>query len=429
MGLRTARYGPLGVLAMVVMLLAGVLTACGSGGGGGSSGPITIRFVWWGNADRAAATNAAVKAFEKQNPNITVMTEYSSYNAYFQKLATQVAGGDVPDLMQFDRATIIEYESRHALADLDSYVGSALRVSQIPSSLLAGGKVGGAQYAIPAGQTTQMLVYDTAAFARAGVTVPVGGWTWEQFATDMEKVGAGGVPGTTDFGWAIDWFEVWLHQHGKQLYTASGGLGFTAQDLTDFWSITAALRQHAGVSNPQATTKMDGSTQNSALVGKAAASEINYDSSLTGYLSSYSGTLAVAPLPGDGGASGMAAVPPVSYAVAQRSPHKDAVVKLLDFLVDDPGAGAILGATRGLPPNLSIRASVCASATAGNRAVCDYEKAVAARIGPSFGLWPVGSSAVKRDFQDVYDDVIFGRSSVAAGAARVVQDAQQSLGQ
>jgi len=64
----------------------------------------------------------------------------------------------------------------------------------------------------------------------------------------------------------------------------------------------------------------------------------------------------------------------------------------------------------------------------GNKAVCDYETTVKAKIGPSSGwLWPSGSSAIKTDFQKVYDDVIFGKKSPAAAAAQVVSDAQQSL--
>ncbi len=275
--------------------------------------------------------------------------------------------------------------------------------------------------------------YDPALFARAGVSAPNAGWTWQQFVADMAKVGAStGEPGTTDFGWAVDWFDSWLHQRGKALYTTGGKLGFTQADLEQFWNLIGPLRQNKGVSAAQATTKMDGSIQNSAMVSKQAASEFNYDSNLTSYLSSYSGSVAAAPLPSDGTSahdSGMAALPPVYYAVPRMSTHQDAAVKLLDFLVNDPDAGKILGATRGLPPNSDVQARVCGNATGGDKAVCDYERSVAARLGPAqTWVWPSGSSAIKTDFQQVYDDVIFGRSSVADAARRVISDAQQSLG-
>jgi multiple sugar transport system substrate-binding protein len=105
-------------------------------------------------------------------------------------------------------------------------------------------------------------------------------------------------------------------------------------------------------------------------------------------------------------------------------------VELLDFLANDPAAGTALGTTRGLPANQQIRTQVCSAATGANKAVCDYESAQASRIGSSAGwMWPKGSAEIKTDFQKVYDDVIFGRSSVSAAASRVISDANQSLGQ
>ncbi|HVV20159.1 MAG TPA: extracellular solute-binding protein [Pseudonocardiaceae bacterium] len=426
-----SRRGFTGLVA-AVLLAAGVpLAACGSSGDTG--GTQTIRFVWWGNEDRANATNKAIALFEQRNPNIHVQTEFSGYAAYVQKLTTEVAGGAAPDLVQLDRATFGEYQQKHVLTDLSHYQGQQLRTDKIPGNLLAGGKADGGLYAVPGGQTAQMVAYDPALLRRAGVNPPTGGWTWQQFTTDMEKVGSTtGEPGTTDFGWAVDWFDSWLHQRGKALYTGDGKLGFTRSDLVAFWNLTGDLRQHHGVSTPQATTRMDGSIQNSAMVTKQAASEFNYDSNLTSYVSSYSGQVAAAPLPSDGTSatdSGMAALPPVYYAVPRMSAHADAAVRLLDFLVNDPDAGKLLGTTRGLPPNTDVRSAICGAAKAGDKAVCDYERSVAAKLGSSQSwLWPSGSSAIKTDFQQVYDDVIFGRSSVGDAAARVISDAQQSLG-
>ena len=106
---RTARIymyyvagGAAGLLVGLVSLTA-ALSGCGSES---ADGPVTLRFVWWGNEDRAKVTRAAVDEFQKRNPDIKVETEYSGYDAYFQKLSTQVAGGAGPDLLQLDRATV-----------------------------------------------------------------------------------------------------------------------------------------------------------------------------------------------------------------------------------------------------------------------------------------------------------------------------------
>jgi multiple sugar transport system substrate-binding protein len=114
--------------------------------------------------------------------------------------------------------------------------------------------------------------------------------------------------------------------------------------------------------------------------------------------------------------------------VPRDAKHKDAAVQLISFLVNDQGAGAILGATRGLPPNLNVRQQVCSSNAAANKAVCDYESAAKAKIGPSAGwFWPAGSAEIKTDFTQVYDNVIFGKSSPASAAGQLVNEAKQAL--
>jgi len=419
---------------VILALAAGMVAPLGACGGstnsagstGAGAAKVNIRLVWWGNDDRAKATQAAVDLFQKKNPNITVKTEFAAYPAYFQKLSTQLAGGAAPDVIQLDRPNFGDFAKRGVIKDLTPYEGKVLRTADINPKLLAAGKLGGKLYAVPGGQLTQMLAYDPAAWKAAGVAAPTNGWTWDQFSADMKKLGAAGTPGTTDFGWAIDWFEVWLLQHGKQTYTPDGKLGFDAGDLSQFWGMLGDLRAAKGVSAPAATTKMDGSIPNSAFLNKQADSEINYDSSLTAYLSAKPGTQAVS-LPTFEGKSGMGSQPTVTWAVTQRSTQADAAVKLVDFLVNDPEAGALLGATRGMPSNQTVRVQVAAKATGADKQVFDYEKSVANLTTAQPPVWPVGSAEIKRNFQSVYDDVIFGKTSVQDGAKQVVSDAQQSL--
>jgi ABC-type glycerol-3-phosphate transport system substrate-binding protein len=61
-------------------LLLGATAACGSGGGGGSNEQqqVTIRFEWWGNADREEITERAIDLFEQKNPKIKVETSFAS---------------------------------------------------------------------------------------------------------------------------------------------------------------------------------------------------------------------------------------------------------------------------------------------------------------------------------------------------------------
>ena len=246
--MRAGKYRSVARAVVTVIALgaiAGGTAACGGGSGSGSgSSKVTLRFAWWGNADRAKVTQQVVDLYQQKHPNIKIETSFSEFNAYFQKLATEVAGGGAPDIMQMDYRYVQEYAGRNALAEFAGQ--SKITTSDISPSLLAGGKVDGKLYAAPMAQNTQSFTYDPAAWTSAGATAPKAGWTWDDLRTAIQKVSdATGkkVSGAVDFGPIEDWFEVWLRQQGKSLYTAKGELGYTADDVAAWWTMTDALRK------------------------------------------------------------------------------------------------------------------------------------------------------------------------------------------
>ena len=63
---------------------------------------VELRFMWWGGDARHEATLAAIDRYMELNPNIKISAEYSGYDGYYQKLATQLAAKAAPDLIQMD---------------------------------------------------------------------------------------------------------------------------------------------------------------------------------------------------------------------------------------------------------------------------------------------------------------------------------------
>src|SRR6266536_5766825 len=112
-----SRRGFLGIAGAGVASAA--LAGCGfapsssdSGAGGNS-----LTFRWWGGNARNDAYQKAVKIFT-QKTGITVTTQYSGYDGYFDKLNTEFAGGNPPDLFQMDTALVSTYAGRGVLTDL-----------------------------------------------------------------------------------------------------------------------------------------------------------------------------------------------------------------------------------------------------------------------------------------------------------------------
>ena len=59
----------------------------------------SIRVAWWGNQKRADATIAAFDAFAKES-GVNFTYEYNSYDAYWETLATQSVGNNLPGIVQ-----------------------------------------------------------------------------------------------------------------------------------------------------------------------------------------------------------------------------------------------------------------------------------------------------------------------------------------
>jgi multiple sugar transport system substrate-binding protein len=418
--------------AAVLMLLALPLgaTACGSGSGNGGGGNVTIRFDWWGNADRAKVTEQAIDLFAKKYPNIKVQTSYAEFNAYFQKLSTQIAGGGAPDVLQMDYRYLREYADRHVLADLGP--GQAgVDTTGVTRQLLAGGSIGGKLYGIPPTQNTQEFTYDPAAWQQAGATAPTDGWTWDDLKTAAGKVSTatgGKVKGVVDFGGIEDWYEVWLRQQGKTLYTDDGKLGYDAGDVTKYWQLTTDLRRSGATTAPEVTTKLDGSQANDPVMQKTAASGFGYDSGFTAQSWQLFGReMKIAPFPSTNGKIGQYAKPAMLFSIAQRSEHKDAAAKLVSFLMTDTEAGNVLGMSRGLPANDKIRGAVGGTLKDAPKLAFDFEQTIGPKLEPAPPPPPKGSGAVKTAFQRVYDDVMFDRSAPQAAAGKFMTQAKQAL--
>src|ERR1044072_6438246 len=115
-----------------------VLAACSSpaaapASGGQQAAPTTapaaasgekvgLRFAWWGSQDRHDRTIKVIQMFEQQHPNITITYEFAGFNDYFTKMSTYATGGNLPDLMQQDYATINQWTQNGLIVPLDDYV-------------------------------------------------------------------------------------------------------------------------------------------------------------------------------------------------------------------------------------------------------------------------------------------------------------------
>jgi multiple sugar transport system substrate-binding protein len=412
----------------VALALCALAAGCGGSGESVGGGKVVLRYTWWGNPDRAERTEQAVALFEKQHPNVQVQTSFSGYDAYKQKLAVQATGGDAPDVMQLDYRQIDQYASGGVLLDLAKQK-AVLRTSEIDSGLLATGRVDGTQYAIPQGRGTETVVYDVKTWKASGVPLPKQGWTWDDWADAMRALKKKtGQPGATDPGQNEDAFEVWLRGQGKALYTKSGGLGFTADDLTKWWTFTDRLRREESVSPAEQTTQLDGSVENTPLGRGKATADNNWDAPSSGYLAIIPTGIALAPMPsGSDGTPGQYFKPSMFLGVSANTGHAKEAAQLVDFLLNDEAAAKILGATRGIPVNETIRKETAPLLKDFDKRVADYQASLEGKLKDPPQAPPSGDNALQTTFQRDYDQVSYQRMTPREAAENYVTEAKAEL--
>lgn len=198
----------------VLCLAASLLTACGGGKGettaadtkaeqgqtaaaeketaktaDGGSEQITLRFSWWGGEERLAATLDVIKQFEELNPNIKIEPEYGSSDGYADKLATQLASGTAPDIIQIDPGlmpALVSDETNYFL-DLNTSSFNFSNFDENYYKLRINGFYDGKQLGIPTGISGGAVLVNQGLADQIGIDFHTQ-YTWDDIFDWAKKV-------------------------------------------------------------------------------------------------------------------------------------------------------------------------------------------------------------------------------------------------
>jgi len=424
-----------------------LLSACGnandskSGSGAASPGAsakasekpgnVELRMAWWGSQERHDKTLAAIELFEKENPNIKITAEYSGMDGYFDKLNTQIAAGNAPDLIQMG-GNIMEYVGRNALLDLQPYVGNAILLEDFDQSLINEATADGKLYGVTLGVSQTALLFNATMFNKAGVPVPNGeSWTFDDFKNSAlqisEKLGKG-FYGSYDLSSDNASFTTYLAAHGKELYR-SGELKFDKQDVVNWFSMWDELRQAGAivpaevqVANPPDAVDKSLIVKGQVAIQGASASQI------FGYQALTEDQLGLLPNPAGPAGNGMS--PPVSgqfITSYEGTKYPEEVAKFMDFMVNDPEAAAILGSTRGVPPSAKIRDALSAESTPIDKILYDYiSLATKISTGNGYEHFPYDNEFIKL-LKLTSEKIAFGAASIDSASEEFMTEMQKML--
>lgn len=171
----------------------------------------------WGNPSEAKAYSQAFERFRKVYPNVTVqdnIAPISSWSDYADKLVTQIAGGNPPDIINIAIESVRLAVDKQLLRPLDDLIAAdpeaKALVDKIPAKLKDALTVDGKLYEIPNGAQTMVIHYNTRIFKEAGLEPPKPDWTWDDFLAIAKKLTIGEGDKKV-YGYGLPWFNFAIH--------------------------------------------------------------------------------------------------------------------------------------------------------------------------------------------------------------------------
>ncbi|WP_404434707.1 ABC transporter substrate-binding protein [Microbacterium lacus] len=390
---------------------------------------VTLDLAFWGNDIRAELYNEAIAAFNEEYPNITVNATFLGFPEFWEKRQTEAAGGNLPDVMQFDYSYMRQYSENGLLLDLDPYLGNIIDTEPLSENILQIGVVGGVTTGIATSTNAWALFTNPVLLETAGVDEWEGG-DWEEYADwmgEITDVSGGAFWGGSDWTGRIQNFEIQLRSEGSYLFSEDGEAGFDEERLTEFWESGADVRENIGIPQQRIEEVIPKGGFDSALT----ASELTWDNFGAGYLAGlgegYTELGIIAPPVTEEGTQDLYLKPSMLHTISAGTDHPEAAATLVNFLVNSPESGAIFGTNRGLPA--SETALEGADLDPLSQQVRDYEASIADRLGDAPPVPIVGYGTLEEKFRQLGTELNFGTLTVEDAVSQFFSEMDVILNQ
>jgi len=139
----------------------------------------TIRFAVWGTAAQQRVEEEIIREFERTQPGVRVKLLTLEFTTYDEKIQAMMVGRETPDVMLVKNYTYDDWAARGVLADVTDLAGEIDREDELmPMARTIFGR-GGRYFALPVNVHGLVTFVNLDALAAAGVSVPAGGFSWD----------------------------------------------------------------------------------------------------------------------------------------------------------------------------------------------------------------------------------------------------------
>ncbi len=418
----------LSVLLLVVLLFS-VGTGCqkestGSATSEPAEQKVKLRISWWGSQQRNEATLKILDMYTAKHPNVTFQPEYTSFAGYFEKLSSEAAANNLPDIIQHDYSYIGQYVDKNLLLPLDDYIAdSTLDLKNVSKSVSDAGSINGKMFGLNIAVNSRALIYDAALFKKAGVPLPTNDWTWDDYMNDAlqihEKLGIYGAEAMC--GEEYEGFDHYLRQHGKTFYTDNGkSLGYTDDKLfEDFFGMELKLVKAKALPLPAERLEVKGVGDDFIVNGKAAMSGyVKHSNNIDEITNDAKRPLTLVAFPGskDQTQPGTYINPSQFMTVFKNTKYPKEAVEFLNYFINDVDANKVLAAERGVPVSNTVREALRPQMSEANKVQFDFLDSISTKVSPLPAPAPSGHAEIDTLLKNIEQQVLYEKISLADAA-------------
>lgn len=346
------------------------LTACGSSSSknegtntpaasqpAASGDKVSIRFSWWGGDTRHAATQEAVKAFMKANPNVEVNMEYGSWDGWEKGMSTAFYGNTAPDVNQINWNWISSFSSDGKLfVDLNT-VSDVLDLTQFDQAALDQCKIGDSLQAVPVSMTGRIFYWNKTVFEKAGIATP----------TTYEELLAAGKTFKDTLG--DDYYPLALGEYDRMIlmvyylesvygknWVEDGKLNYTEAEITEGLKFIQKLEENHVIPTVAKLTGdgADSLDKNQNWIDGHYAGIFEWDSSASKFQKALDPAQNFELVVGDyfkdfGKYQGGYTKVSLAFAITNGTKYTKECAELLNFLLNEEEGVKLMSSERGIP--------------------------------------------------------------------------------
>lgn len=310
---------------------------------------VTIKFSWWGGADRHDKTMECLAKFQETYPNIKVKVEFSEWKGFKKKMNMRIAGNDEADLMQINYDWLETYsKDGSGFYDLNK-VSDTLDLNNFSTDILNYGTKNKILNAIPISMNGKVMYYNQALSDKFGISPYK---TWDNLLASRKNV-------TDNNNYLVEYDETnaWIlpmayiqQKSGHDFIDSNGKLGFTQQDIQDALTFYKSLIDNkiVPVSIHKAVNDLNGNTSLSNVSWTSEVSKIQKT------MDKSNSKVNISEIPSIDGQNVIRYVKPgMLYAISKNTDHPKEAALLMNFLLNNSECTKTLGLDKGVPCSTS----------------------------------------------------------------------------